>query len=116
MKFAELKLTPEEILSRTPEALEKLKSLPPEQAESLGMFLVLVQIRYNQEAWIEEILYWLNQAIAGENELRSALRDMVAGLCQLIEADLLPKELDLSVHQEVYRELEEDGKINLNLV
>ena len=115
MEFVKLDLTPEEVLGKTPEALEKLKSLPPEQAESLGMFLVLVQIRYNQEAWIEEILYWLNRAAAGENELRWALQQMVADHCQLMEVNLLPKGIDLSVHQ-VYSELEDDGKISFDWV
>jgi hypothetical protein len=115
MEFVKLELTPEEILGKTPEALEKLKSLPPEQAESLGMFLVLVHIRYNKDEWIGEILYWLDKATDGEDELRWALREMVADLCQLIEANLLPKGFYLSV-QQMYNELEEDGKINLNWI
>ena len=115
MEFVKLELTPEEILGKTSGALEKLKSLSPEQAESLGMFLVLVYIKYNRNEWIEEILHWLNQAIAGESELRWTLREMVADHCQLMEVNLLPKGIDLSV-QQVYSELEEDGKISFDWV
>ena len=78
MEFVPLKLTVEEVLGETPEALDKLEKLSKDEKETLGMMVLLAYIYRRGEKEIDEVVFWLNEAVMGESYLKKKLLELAS--------------------------------------